>query len=233
MLLLLISCTYDIFIHEVELNKNEEDIMSTEKMIEFKKSNISEWDLAISDIFSDIIPNHAEWNTLDKINQVLKKISAKPDNGLNHMLYPDSGGLDMRDSSISEYEKCIEIDTGTSNICMPLSLVFENISDEPEWCYFRLNLKELKPSGVYGYIGDLYIENLFENSHGVFENYSEYPTQPNSRHIRRILKGSLLFVAKTSFYNSLPETYNGTHNKFDGKDFRKFMEELYAAYLKG
>ena len=194
---------------------------------DFRAKNLLEWEKALHKIFGDTIPNHAEWTTLDEINDVLLAISGQ---NINHMFYPDGGGLDMESSRISEYKNCLEIETPLANICMPRYLSFENIGNEPEWCYFRLNLNELKPSGKYSekFLAEIPMEDLYELSFDKFELPSDYPTHENGRRITRILKGCLLFVASSSYYIT-PETYAGTHNKYNDKSFRMYMEQLRAS----
>lgn len=121
------------------------------------------------------------------------------------------------------------------NICKPKQLIFDCIDGEPEWTYFRLELNKLEPSGVYSDENRL-VEELYEYN-GNFETYSEYPSNNYYRHILRVLSGTLLVVPKTCYYNHIPKTYLGIHNKYAHKDFRKAMEKLklsegYIEYLK-
>lgn len=64
----------------------------TENQNVFREKNFKLWKEKLLEIFTDKIPEHSEWNNVMQINKILNIIGGI---GLNHMLYPDSGGLDM------------------------------------------------------------------------------------------------------------------------------------------
>ena len=176
------------------------------------------------DVFEGTIPEHAEWSVRNEIVEVINKIGIK---NLNHMLYPDNGGLDVVGCNVSDLgSDMIEILTAgnTPNLCNPLKLIFDSLDKSPEWSYFILELNSMEASGFYSE-RDIVVEEVFECG-GEMEPYSEYPSHQNLRHILRILKGRLLIVPKTCYYNQLPSTYSGEHNKYDSTELRKVMNRL-------
>lgn len=207
----------------------------TERQKTFRKENLKLWESKLLKIFNGSIPKHCEWNSITQINGILNNIGGK---GLNHMLYPDSGGLDIIGCSISTNQKnLLEIFTDGSapNICKPKQLIFDCIDEEAEWSYFRLELDKIEPSGFYSDENRL-VEELYE-CNGNFEVYSDYPPNDFYRHILRVLNGTLLIIPKTSYYNHIPQTYSGTHNNINYLDFRTVMENLkmskgYIEFLK-
>lgn len=207
----------------------------TESQKKFRKENLKLWEEKLLEIFKGEIPKHCEWSAITQIDSILNIIGNK---GLNHMLYPDIGGLDVVGCSIADYKRdMIEIltDGSVPNICKPKQLIFDCIDGEPEWSYFRLELNKLEPSGFYSGENRL-TEELYEYN-GNFEAYYEYPPNNYYRHIFRVLRGTLLIVPKTCYYNHIPKTYSGLHNKYEYMNFREMMEKLkmsegYAEYLE-
>lgn len=195
----------------------------TENQNIYRKENLNLWKEKLLEFFTDTIPGHYEWNDVMQINKILNIISGK---GLNHMLYPDRGGLDMVGCNMSFKRDMIEILTGGSvpSICKPKRLIFDCIDDESEWAYFRLELDRLEASGFYSDENNL-VEELYE-CNGNFEPYSDYPPNEQYRHVLRILNGALLIIPKSCYYNHIPETYFGTHNKYSHNNFKFVMEKL-------
>lgn len=207
----------------------------TESQRKFREENLKLWEEKLLEIFNNRIPKHCEWSEITQIDSILNIIGKQ---SLNHMLYPDSGGLDVVGCNISVTKRDIlEIltDGSAPNICKPKQLIFDCIDGEPEWSYFRLELNKLEPSGVYSSENE-FVEELYEDN-GHYEPYSDYPPNDYWRHILRILGGTLLIVPKTCYYNHIPNTYLGTHNKYGYMNFREMMEKLkmsegYAEFLK-
>lgn len=197
----------------------------TETQKDFREKNLTIWKDILNKIFKGPIPEHYEWNSVQEINDIIRQISII---SLNHMIfpYPEGGGLDIIGCTISENNKDeIEISTGIPLICKPRVLVFDSIDSEPEWSYFRLELQEMKPSGVYQNTEKMH-EELYENAPGEFEMYSDYKPNEYCRHIVRLLKGGLLIVPKTSYYNNIPSTYDGRHSKYSNETFKEYMRTL-------
>ncbi len=62
----------------------------TESKKKFREENLKLWEEKLSEIFKNGIPKHYEWDAIMQINSILNIIGNK---SLNHMLYPDGGGL--------------------------------------------------------------------------------------------------------------------------------------------
>lgn len=207
----------------------------TESQKKFRKENLKLWEEKLLEIFKIGIPKHCEWSAITQIDSILNIIGNQ---SLNHMLYPDSGGLDVVGCNISDTKRDIlEIltDGSAPNICKPKQLIFDCIDGELEWSYFRLELNKLEPSGIYSN-EKVIVEELYEYN-GNFEAYNEYPPNDYYRHILRVLSGTLLIIPKTCYYNHIPKTYLGIHNNSNYMDFRTAMEKLklsegYIEFLK-
>lgn len=153
------------------------------------------------------------------------------------MFFPNGGGMDLDDCRDSVEEGCIEMDCGFTEIVKPARLIFESFNYDHEWNYFRLELDELKPSGVYkdDYYNRNNHEELSEISPGIYDDYniveffSDYEESYNlteySRHVTRWLKGCFIIFCKRSTYNADSSTYDGRHNKYSTDDFRKYIEK--------
>lgn len=76
----------------------------TESHKKFRKENLKLWEEKLFTIFNNRIPKHCEWNVIIQINDILNTIGSE---GLNHMLYPDSGGLDVVGCNISSAQRDI------------------------------------------------------------------------------------------------------------------------------
>lgn len=193
----------------------------------FRERNMKEWKSILETIFGGSIPEHYEWTLLHEISKTIDKLGGK---NLNHMLYPDGGGLDILGCEIStNYRNLLEINVGgIPSICKPDKLVFDSISNDPEWSYFRLELQEMESSNVYEDSSreEKIWEELYEIAPNEFEAYSEYPSYEGSRHITRVLKGTLLIIPKSCFYNSIPSTYDGRHSRCTHVMFREYMKNL-------
>lgn len=206
----------------------------TESEKTFRKENLQLWNEKLLEVFNGKIPIHYEWDNIFQIKNIINEISVK---NLNHMLYPDGGGLDIVGCDISSRKgNLLEIMTEVPNVCMPRQLVFDSINMEPEWSYFRLELNNMNPSGCYS--SDIrFFEEVYESMDGRFEPYNDFIPDGNFRHIARLLKGTLLIVPKSCYYNNLSFTYDGIHNKYNHVSFRTIMEnwrlsEGYKSFLK-
>lgn len=198
--------------------------MYTDNQKKFRKENLELWEKKLLYLFSGSIPVHYECNKIAQIDNILNTIGIV---SLNHMLYPDCGGFDIVGCNISKLGgDLIEIltDSNLPNVCKPKRLTFDSIDSDPEWSYFRLELDRLDSSGFYS-DKSVVVEELFEKC-GNFEPFSEYPPDEYYRRILRVLCGTLLIIPKTCYYNHIPATYLGVHNKYDQKLFLDNMIKL-------
>ena len=154
------------------------------------------------------------------------------------MFFPDSGGLDLTDVTISHEDNCLElICNGAIYVVKPTRLFFEFINSEYEWNYFILETGPLEPHSE-NLRNDAYFEELAELSPLDYRSLSEISKiqqdKPGMswRHIVRYLHGTFLFFHKDSIYNQLICQYDGGHERYGFTDFRLFIEEL-AKKFKG
>ncbi len=114
---------------------------------DFHERNLEQWFEIQTRLFPTAFPKQVIWEEINDIINVLKVICSH--DNLNHMFFPNGGGLDLENVRLSKEEGCIELDFQLIDIIKPKQLIFESFGYDPEWNYFRLELDELKPSGVY------------------------------------------------------------------------------------
>lgn len=195
----------------------------------YKEDNIT-WEMIVNMIFPNGIPIHCEWEKSDEIILVLNAIGSIPN--VNHMFYPNGGGLDVISASNSNERGCIEIFTGTNEIFKPKKLIFESFK-ESYWNYFRLELYELKPIEIC-VNSDMESEELLELEPGCYlsRNYwdiGEYngvKLPSTARLVTRYMKGSFVIFSKYSPYNENSNTCDGPHDNFTSEEFRKYIENV-------
>ena len=112
--------------------------------LNFHKRNLHQWSEIQKTLFPTAFPSKVIWENINDIIKILK-ILCIYDN-LNHMFFPDGGGLDLEDVRIAPEEGCIELDFQLIDIVKPKRLLFESFNCDPFWNYFRLELDELKPA---------------------------------------------------------------------------------------
>ncbi|WP_052406665.1 hypothetical protein [Clostridium culturomicium] len=203
----------------------------------FKKENIKAWECRINKIFPCGRPITCEWTELEDIINVLSVVS---DESLGHMLCPNGGGVDLTQTKGADEEGCIEVYSGRScKILKPKKLIFHSCQNEYEWDYFRIETEQLSPSGVYEDLGGFDCEELAYINHKYYIDrsfwnlgyyYDEYGNEKkftdDDTIVTRVFKGDFVIFAKTSFYNSLGETYDGRHSKLNDKRFYDYVKAM-------
>ncbi len=197
----------------------------------FHLRNQRQWFEIQTQLFPASIPQRVIWESKSDIIKILKIVGSIP--SLNHMFFPNGGGMDLEDCRESVEEGCIELDCGYTEIVKPKRLIFESFNYDHEWNYLRLELNDLEPSGVYENNEDSVYESVSEISSGQYEDYSiveyfsdykeEYNLTEKSRLVTRWFKGSFVIFCKRSTYNSISATYDGRHNKFTSDEFRSYI----------
>ena len=209
----------------IQINKN------------WSKENLMQWKEVQEQLFPTIIPTHAEWKNTEDIVSVLRLLGKY--DSLNHMFFPDCGGLDLTNASISYETDCIElICDGLIYIVKPKKLSFEFINDETEWNYFLLETENLKHIDQQGQ--DEYSEEYYETSPARYISLEEYEKLSKAdidkikpRHICRYLKGSFVFFHKDSIYNKKVSKYQGEHDKMTSGVFHDAIVQYAKMYHKG
>lgn len=218
-------CTNDDPNSRLDINQLCQEISKVEKQI---SSYSLHWQAIQEKVFPSIVPTRVIWEDINDIVQVLKLIS--PFDGLNHMLYPDGGGLNLIGCQLGQEPHTIELLTGgPTDLVKPKRLVFENFGSEPDWNYFRLETDKLESIDSHGVYNDT--EELLEitplnyiSAYYWYEGeYNEEKLPPTARLVRRFLKGSFVIVQQTSPYNGF-DMYSGLHNRMTTDNFRKHIK---------
>lgn len=207
----------------------------------FPKWNRLEWAEVQNVIFPVALPMRCAWESADDIVRILALLGER--SNLNHLFFPDGGGLDLDHASRSSRESgCIELTMyGLVYIVNPARLIFESFPNEPHWSYFRLETAELKPSGVYPDLGaDVASEELTDIGGAKYADHScwdagEYagePLPPGSRTVLRYFRGAFVIFQKTSIYNNTPNTYDGRHDTMGTDEFRKHIQDTISHIAK-
>lgn len=194
------------------------------------------WDFIQQKLFPIFAPARAIWEQKEDIISILNLIGKY---GINHMLYPDGGGLDLSEAIIGKEPDTIELIMENMKVKVelvkPKRLILERFADNSEWNYFLLEADELEPSDV----GHIYkkheeiveIESLhyIKRNHWEENSYLEEPLPSSARLVRRFLNGSFLIIQKTAIYNRI-DMYDGLHNRMTTDDFRDYVFEKSQIY---
>lgn len=139
----------------------------------WSKENLMQWQEIQEQLFPKIIPTHAEWKNVEDIVNVLRLLGKY--DSLNHMFFPDFGGLDLTNATISHESYCIElICDDLIYIVKPKKLSFEYINDEAEWNYFLLETEKLEPISFEYSQQDDYTEEVYEKSSAQYISFEEF-----------------------------------------------------------
>ena len=207
---------------------------------EFHSRNVAQWFEIQTQLFPTSIPNRVFWTRLEEIVNVLKTVCTY--SFLNHMFMPRSGGMDLLNVELSVEEDCIELDFGYIVIAKPKRLIFESFGHDHHWNYFRLELDELRDSGVYvpsndtiPYCQEHNSEIVSELAPGIYYNLdfieykheydSQYYITESARSVRRMFRGTYVIFNKSSPYNRDTSTYDGRHNKMNTDEFRAYIQK--------
>lgn len=206
---------------------------------EWTERNRLEWRAVQKRIFPFSVPQRAEWHDVNDIVNVLRLLGER--RNMNHMFFPDGGGLDLQDANASEIERgSIElIASGSVKLVRPLRLLFESFGDDPQWDYFRLETDGASPCGIYEQQDSRLCETVTEVEPGVYvdqmcwelNEYGDYLVADTARLITRYFTGAFVLFGKNSVYNYISSTYDGRHNRFDADGFRAYIQNLREAVV--
>jgi serine/threonine protein kinase len=207
----------------------------------FHQRNQEQWFEIQSKLFPTSFPKRVIWENINDIVKVLKVICTY--NNLNHIFFPNGGGLDLEDVRLSVENGCIELDFQLIKIVKPQRLIFESFNYTSEWNYFRLELNELEPSGVYKTDegeepyeinhSEEHVSELYPGKYDKYEivehrfDYQDmgYQIPESARHVTRFFRGAFVIFNKRSPYNLNPTTYDGRHNRMDTEQFRNYIQD--------
>lgn len=211
---------------------------------EFREENLEKWEKAISEVFPNGIPEKCEWSNNEEIVKVLNIIGKA---NLNHTFYPTGGGFDLGGAELSFEKECINlIDGRTLIVVKPEKLVFNSFKNDKLniLSYFRLETRNLEPSGIYDdrcseygleelvcinkskYVSRDYWDNgVYYDENG---NEKEFNLK-NDTIATRFFNGAFVIFAKGSIYNEVAHSFNaydGRHNKMSNEKFRQYIEMI-------
>jgi serine/threonine-protein kinase len=111
---------------------------------EYQQCNTLRWKDALHKLFPFAVPARATWHRIDAIVRVLNNIGSI--RGLSTLIFPDGGRTDFGRIVRSECDgDYIELCADDAIVVKPSRLIFESLSDDPRWSYFRLECIEADP----------------------------------------------------------------------------------------
>lgn len=207
-------------------------------MSKFHQNSCEQWIDIQKRFFGTSAPTTQVWTQPNDIIQMLTPFCGL---GCNHMFLPTGGGLDLDAVTRSHEPSCLELMTGSSpNIVSPARLIFESFPDDLSLSYFRLETKQLAPSGGctnpssdYEEVVELsssplhYIERSAWDDGSYHDNTGlEVPLPQSARLAVRYFSGSFVVFAKHSLYNSIQDTYDARHNTKTAPEFRTYVQSM-------
>lgn len=185
-------------------------------------------------IFAKNIPASAKWIDINEIVNVLNTIGVSKCE--NHMFLPTGGGKDLLNSALSDEPGCIELNTEGSCIVKVKFLTFENVNNDFDTSYFRLELDALEPSGVYEEslnregreeLVELSPSRYIKSFYWDANEYQGKKLPKSARRVSRYFKGSFVIFSKTSEYNDrrgrFGDSYSAQHDNMDEGSFRSYI----------
>ena len=162
---------------------------------------------------------------------------------LNHMLYPQGGGLDFDFAEIATEDECIALHSqqGTIDILKPKQFVFESF-DDYKWFYFLIETDTLTPILTKD---DVLSEELLEDTpghycdaldyvYGVYDYDSGKKLPKSARRVERFCKkGIFLILPKQGYYNQQTSTYDGRQNNCTVDEFKAYIQKMKALADEG
>lgn len=162
---------------------------------------------------------------------------------LNHMLYPQGGGLDFDSAEMVNEEECIALRSrqGTIDILKPKQFVFESF-DDYRWFYFLIETDTLDPILTNN---DVLSEELLEDTpghycdaldsvYGVYDYDSGNKLPKSARRVERFCKKCIfLILPKLGYYNQQTSTYDGRQNNCTVEEFKTYIQNMKALADEG
>lgn len=205
------------------------------------RENLLQWIEIQHRLFPQYEPDRAVWADVERTTQVLNLLGSYQ--SLNYMFFPNGGGFDLTGATPAKEDGCIELNCdGPVFVVRPKRLVFERISDDFQWNYFRLEIEEQSCFSEI-FRTDEYMEEYGELIEGggsirlipiseFNEMAREDVIRTKARHVSRFLKGSFVIFHKNSLYNNLISPKKGEHDKMSSEDFRMQVSD-YSKKLHG
>lgn len=154
---------------------------------------------------------------------------------LNHMLYPQGGGLDFKSAEMANEKDCIALhpQLGAIDILRPKQFIFESLDDH-KWFYFLLEADRLTPIlTTENVLSEELLEdipghycNAIDSVYGVYDYDSGVKLPKEARKVERHCGGVFLITPKFGYYNQLNSTYDGRHSNCTVDKFKVYMQHL-------
>lgn len=200
---------------------------------DFQARNELEWIEVGSKLFPFGIPSRALWIDIDEICSVLNVATGAA--GLNHMFYPDGGGMTIIGACRANESGLIELKRHAKSVDVlkPKKLTFESFGKDFEWCYFRLEAAPIEPTGIKNSLRsegiceelvELTANEYVEPSCWDYDEFNGKPLPETARRVQRYLKGSFVIFSTTSMYNQVPDTYDARHDAMSEDQFREYIQ---------
>lgn len=193
-----------------------------------------DWGFITNRIFGNNIPERTKFTNRDVIVNVLNVLGQST--SLNHMFFPNGGGLDFSYAEIAPEDGFIYIATkGFLHLIKPKALYFESFYD-PHWNYFLIECEEVDPipgicvcrHGDQELVEDTpghYVCSI-DAVYGVYDYDSGEPLPKDAKVVYRFTKGKFLIVMKTCGYNHIQAAYDGRHNVMSNDELRKYISNI-------
>jgi len=215
--------------------------MSNLNLDNFRVQNPKDWKLLLDELFPVGMPTRSRWEDQPSVISVLNHIGSIKN--VNHLFFPDGGGLDFTGACLSNEDGLVELEFGMSKrVCKLAALSFESFADSQDyqWNYFRIDTIPVAGTGIYELKADATQEELTEIEPGQYaprsawdnHEYRGEPLPTTARLVTRILNGSMVIFQKTSLYNRIPDTYSAPHNLTDADGMRAEIERLKQRVLE-
>lgn len=196
---------------------------------DFQLQNAYEWREFAEKFFPLQTPEEATWTDPDAIVTVLSEIAKVP--SLNHLFFPDGGGMTLRAIRRAAEPGFIDLDTDFAVLLKPAKLTYVSFGLDPNWDYLRLEAETVAATG-HGVVGSQgYFEYLSELLPGRYDHPDVYEHRfdrdrklpEGSRSVIRYLKGTMVFFSTSSPYNQNSGTYDARHEKMSEAEFKAYM----------
>jgi hypothetical protein len=178
-----------------------------------------EWLAIQRELFPFGVPAAAEWTDINAIGEVLSRLGGS--RIASHVFMPGGGGFDITGAIAGKWAGTLELklDFEFNLIVSPARLSFRRIDADRTRDFYLLEMRELAPpAGFAARPGDNRLEftefpdGRWVSSSAIDRNEWEgQPLPADSRSVILCTHGRLLFVMRTSSYNSDPSTYDGRH----------------------
>jgi len=193
------------------------------------------WKFYQKKLFAYGAPEKAQWNNLGDILNILKVVART--SHMNHVLLPGGGGLDLLDASIGDEPNTLDLNFQSSFVLHPKKLYYESYKNHPNDNYFFLELNELSPISGETVLHSERLTCISPLNYAPsrcwdYNDFNGEDLPEGSRLVTRLLRGKLLFLSKTSLYNSYPKTYDGRHVMMTNEQLKTMIEKMYQIKLK-